>query len=245
MTSNVTIFSILIGQSISAGAIDDANTKTSRAEITLKSATLPRRKPAKTEISLDLQTKVMSFLYMFKRFSSDSFLLSTLKQQMDHPTTNTMRFNTEVSHPVQNIQTAPVRDTQPAFTASVTLQNRSNSVDPLKEYVVPIQKPPSYQRQGSGNYQHTGSALSRQSTNESNDSDTTISQTLNTSASASSTQQPIKKSPREFIIPIAVEGGGIVTPRAGDSIEQSESTATTNSASSFASKRLGRPRKLG
>lgn len=244
MTSNVTIFSILIGQSFSAGAIDDANTKTSRAEITLKSATLPRRKPAKTEISLDLQTKVMSFPPV-KRFSSDSFLLFTLKQQMDHPTTNTMRFNTEVSHPVQNIQTAPVRDTQPAFTASVTLQNRSNSVDPLKEYVVPIQKPPSYQRQGSGNYQHTGSALSRQSTNESNDSDTTISQTLNTSASASSTQQPIKKSPREFIIPIAVEGGGIVTPRAGDSIEQSESTATTNSASSFASKRLGRPRKLG
>lgn len=165
---------------------------------------------------------------------------------MDSPT-NTMRFNTEVSHPVQNIHTAPVRDTQPGFTASVTLQNRSNSVDPnQREYVVPLQKPPSYQRQGSGNYgQHTGSALSRQSTNESNDSDTTISQTLNTSASASSTQQPIKKSPREFIIPIAVEGGGIVTPRANDGIEQSESTATTNSASSFASKRLGRPRKLG
>lgn len=161
------------------------------------------------------------------------------------PPTNTMRFNSELSHPVHGIQTAPIRDTQPGFTASVTLQSRSNSVDPQKEYVIPLQKPPSYQRQSSGNYGQ-GCALSRQSTNESNDSDTTISQTLNTSASVSSTNQPIKKSPREFIIPIAVEGGGIVTPRASsDNIEQSESTATTNSASSFASKRLGRPRKLG
>uniref|UniRef100_A0A336L961 CSON005302 protein n=1 Tax=Culicoides sonorensis TaxID=179676 RepID=A0A336L961_CULSO len=204
----------------SKAGIDDGNTKTSRAEIT---ATLPRRKPAKTEISLDVKTK-----------------------QID-PVSNTMRFNSEISSPVQNIQTAPIRDSAPTFTASVVLQNRSSSVDPQKEHVVPIQKPPSYQRQISGgsNYQNTGSVLSRQSTNESNDSDTTISQTLNTSASASSTQQPIKKSPREFIIPIAVEGGGVVTPRVGDGLEQSESTATTNSASSFASKRLGRPRKLG
>ncbi|XP_063706148.1 uncharacterized protein LOC134835208 [Culicoides brevitarsis] len=205
------------GSSTKVGA-EDNSTKTSRAEITLKSATLPRRKPAKTEISLDIQTK-----------------------QMDPPT-NTMRFNSELTHPVQGIQTAPIRETQPGFTASVTLQNRSNSVDPQKEYVVPLQRPPSYQRQSSSNY-----GLSRQSTNESNDSDTTVSQTLNTSASVSSTQQPIKKSPREFIIPIAVEGGGIVTPRAStDNIEHSESTATTNaSTSSFASKRMGRPRKLG
>jgi len=45
----------------------DHLTKTSRAEITLKSATLPRRKPAKTEIQLDIQTKVFKiYLYFFK-----------------------------------------------------------------------------------------------------------------------------------------------------------------------------------
>lgn len=159
--------------------------------------------------------------------------------------TGQMKYNTEVSHPVHGMSSAPVREAQPTFTASVSVANRSNSLEPQKEHVVPIQKPPSYQRNSSINsYRNTGSTLSRQSTNDSNDSDTTISQTLNTSASGSSTQQPIKKSPREFIIPIAVEGGGIVTPRTNN-VEQSESSATTNSASSFASKRLGRPRKLG
>lgn len=55
-------------------------------------------------------------------------------------------------------------------------------------------------------------------------------------------KQPIKKSPREFIIPISVEGGGVVTPRANN-LDQSESSSTQASAST--SKRLGRPRKIG
>lgn len=38
----------------------------------------------------------------------------------------------------------------------------------------------------------------------------------------SASGDPIRKSPREFIIPIAVEGGGYVTPRA-TSLEPSES----------------------
>lgn len=74
-------------------------------------------------------------------------------------------------------------------------------------------------------------SLSRQSTN---DSDTDI--TSQTPSVASSNAQPIKKSPREFIIPIAVEGGGFVTPRAG-SLEPSESNN-----SSF--NHMGRPRKI-
>lgn len=74
-------------------------------------------------------------------------------------------------------------------------------------------------------------SLSRQSTN---DSDTDI--TSQTHSVTSSNAQPIKKSPREFIIPIAVEGGGFVTPRAG-SLEPSESTN-----SSF--NHIGRPRKI-
>lgn len=74
-------------------------------------------------------------------------------------------------------------------------------------------------------------SLSRQSTN---DSDTDI--TSQTQSITSSNAQPIKKSPREFIIPIAVEGGGFVTPRAG-SLEPSESNNSTFS-------HLGRPRKI-
>lgn len=88
--------------------------------------------------------------------------------------------------------------------------------------------------------------MSRQSTNESNDSDTTptqssFMQSSSTVTSATGEKQPIKKSPREFIIPISVEGGGVVTPRA-NSLDQSESSATTQSSTS---KRLGRPRKIG
>lgn len=65
---------------------------------------------------------------------------------------------------------------------------------------------------------HRTSTLSRQSTNDSNDSDTTqptqsfiqSSSTIGSSMSGGGDKQPIKKSPREFIIPISVEGGGIV-----------------------------------
>lgn len=41
--------------------------------------------------------------------------------------------------------------------------------------------------------------------------------------------QPIKKSPREFIIPIAVEGGGYITPREGSS-EHSDSSHNVSSS---------------
>lgn len=37
---------------------ENPTTKTSRAEITLKSATLPRRRTTKAEIQLDMQPKV-------------------------------------------------------------------------------------------------------------------------------------------------------------------------------------------
>lgn len=73
--------------------------------------------------------------------------------------------------------------------------------------------PKPFQTQRS-NISQRSSSLSRQSTQES-DTDTVTS------------GEPIKKSAREYIIPIAIEGGGYVTPRAG-SLEPSEST---NSAS--------------
>lgn len=83
--------------------------------------------------------------------------------------------------------------------------------------------------------------LSRQSTNDSNESDTTPTQSfVQSTSTVSSDKQPIKKSPREFIIPISVEGGGIVTPKP-NSLETSESTTTQ---SSMGSKRVSRPRRI-
>lgn len=84
--------------------------------------------------------------------------------------------------------------------------------------------------------------MSRQSTNDSESDTTTTNMSQATITGAS---QPIKKSPREFIIPIAVEGGGFITPREG-SIEPSESshtTATTSSRSTFT--RLRPTRRIG
>lgn len=85
-------------------------------------------------------------------------------------------------------------------------------------------KPPlarTFQTQKSNTSQRSGS-ISRQSTQ---DSDT---------ETVTSNGEPIKKSPREYIIPIAVEGGGYVTPRA-TSLEPSEtgSTSTMTSRSRF------------
>lgn len=74
-------------------------------------------------------------------------------------------------------------------------------------------------------------SLSRQSTQDS-DSET-----------AGSTGEPIKKSPREYIIPIAVEGGGYVTPRAG-SLEPSDTTSTTSTMTNKSRSRFGRGRKM-
>lgn len=207
--------------SIPTPTVDE--TKTSHAEITLKSATLPRRKigahgeqPTKGDAQATVQP---------------------------------MRFSTEMQHQVPDLRSAPIREHPIAFT----VQQRANSLEPqVKEQTIPIQKPPTYQRTLSNAFGPSArGSLSRQSTNESNDSDTTLSQSGqmpplpgSVGAASSSSTMPIKKSPREFIIPIAVEGGGFVTPRA-NSLEPSESS-TTNTSTSFSTKqRLGRPRKIG
>lgn len=193
-------------------------TKTSHAEITLKSATLPRRKIGANDPPTkgDAQTTVQP-----------------------------MRFSTEMQHQVPDLRSAPIREHPIAFT----VQQRANSLEPqVKDQTTPIQKPPTYQRNLSNAFGPTArGSLSRQSTNESNDSDTTLSQMPPLPGSvggASSSTMPIKKSPREFIIPIAVEGGGFVTPRA-NSLEPSESSTTNTSASFSTKQRLGRPRKIG
>ncbi|XP_040161238.1 uncharacterized protein LOC120898864 isoform X5 [Anopheles arabiensis] len=253
-----------IPRKVSIGSIPSPpkdETKTSHAEITLKSATLPRRKLSKPlELQGDAQSK------------PDHRMQSPLQPPAFAP----MRFSTEVQHQMPDLRSAPVgREHPPAFAPMAHqhqqhLHHRANSLEPQgKEQPAGAgpQKPPTYQRTASGAYggvpspaQLGRASLSRQSTNESNDSDNTLSQgPMSTNASglmsgtvstSGSTTMPIKKSPREYIIPIAVEGGGIVTPRA-NSLEPSESNASSTGVSGAAGAgfgmkpRLGRPRRLG
>uniref|UniRef100_A0A6E8VFN2 Protein kinase domain-containing protein n=1 Tax=Anopheles coluzzii TaxID=1518534 RepID=A0A6E8VFN2_ANOCL len=253
-----------IPRKVSIGSIPSPpkdETKTSHAEITLKSATLPRRKLSKPlELQGDAQSKPDH----------------RMQPPLQPPAFAPMRFSTEVQHQMPDLRSAPVgREHPPAFAPMAHqhqqhLHHRANSLEPQgKEQPAGAgpQKPPTYQRTASGAYggvpspaQLGRASLSRQSTNESNDSDNTLSQgPMSTNASglmsgtvstSGSTTMPIKKSPREYIIPIAVEGGGIVTPRA-NSLEPSESNASSTGVSGSAGAgfgmkpRLGRPRRLG
>ncbi|XP_066146852.1 uncharacterized protein Nuak1 isoform X2 [Euwallacea fornicatus] len=170
--------------------------QTSSAEITLKSATLPRRKTTKAQIHINYPTQKPA----------------------------QMEFRTEVAHNVE----APAQVRSEVVVPVSGAEDRSS-----KERIIPIafekkvenghkesaQSPPAkppvarpFQTQKS-NVSQRSNSLSRQSTQDS-DSEST------------STGEPIKKSAREYIIPIAVEGGGYVTPRSG-SVEPSDSNAST------------------
>ncbi|XP_077273485.1 nuak family kinase 1 isoform X4 [Temnothorax americanus] len=137
--------------------------------------------------------------------------------------------------------------------AAVPHANRSSSLEPEgrpkaappKERIIPIQveaglertqhsstpppKPPMSQRSMS----QRSDSLSRQSTADS-DTDSALGSTIG--------PEPIRKSPREYIIPIAVEGGGYVTPRSG-SLEPENKTGTPTSTNPSRS-RFGRPRRM-
>ncbi|XP_018787422.1 PREDICTED: microtubule-associated protein futsch isoform X7 [Bactrocera latifrons] len=209
----------IIGNAIqpaSPGGGEPNNTvKTSTATITLKSATLPRRKPsAKTEIQLEIKPRIV-----------------------EQPN---MRFTTEMQHPVADLRSAPPREGPAPYSPIKTMLNaRATSLEP-KEHIIPIQRPQvPYARTTSNTTTRSGS-LSRQSTNDS-ESDTTTTANMSQSTVTGSSQ-PIKKSPREFIIPIAMEGGGFITPREG-SIEPSESSHTASSRSTF--NRLRPTRRIG
>ncbi|XP_036673055.3 uncharacterized protein Nuak isoform X5 [Drosophila suzukii] len=197
--------------------------KTSTASITLKSATLPRRKiNAKAEVQLDIKPRI---------------------PEQGAPPQPGMRFSTEMQHPVADLRSAPPREGPiPYSPIKTTVQARATSLEP-KEHVITIQRPPTqhaYGRTSSNTTTRSGS-LSRQSTVES-ESDATTTATNLSQATITSTSQPIKKSPREFIIPIAVEGGGFITPRER-SVEPSESSHTTSSRSTFT--RLRPSRRIG
>lgn len=150
------------------------------------------------------------------------------------------------------MRSAPIRENQyqsPFNSAFAPTSARSTSLEPQqqqqqqqqkpKEHYIPIQRIGGYVANPSSSQR---SMLSRQSTNDSDTTSETASTTTigaQSSLQTSNSSQPIKKSPREFIIPIAVEGGGFVTPRAG-SLEPSESSNSTSTAFS----RFGRPRKI-
>ncbi|RZC42740.1 hypothetical protein BDFB_000330 [Asbolus verrucosus] len=202
--------------------------KTSSAEITLKSATLPRRKTTKAEIQLNYPV----------------------------PKPATMEFKTEMAH---NIAAPPKAATQRSevvvpVSGHPMVNFRASSLEPEqsakgspKERIIPIsfeqqeigresvQSPPTkppmprpFQTQKSTQSQRSGS-LSRQSTQ---DSDT-----------ETASGEPIRKSPREYIIPIAVEGGGYVTPRAG-SLEPSDTASTTSTMTNKSRNKFGKARRM-
>lgn len=203
---------VAVGTSVEAPG--EGTMKTSRAEIVLKSATLPRRKATKQEVQQDTS--------------------SSTKPEPQ------MRFSTEMQHQMPDLRSAPIREHSTPYSP-LSLHQRAMSLEPqAREHFVPIARPSNYIRTTSSN-PFRATSLSRQSTNESDTETTTTSATQSQqNVAAGGTNQPIKKSPREFIIPIAVEGGGYITPRAG-SLEPSESTASGSTFRSTASrtKRIG------
>ncbi|XP_037947780.1 uncharacterized protein LOC119679474 isoform X2 [Teleopsis dalmanni] len=192
----------MLWKSSPGGEPNNGAVKTSTASITLKSATLPRRKTAKTEIQLEIKPRIV-----------------------EQPS---MRFTTEMQHPIADLRSAPPREGPVPYSPIKTAFNtRATSLEP-KEHIIPIQRPQTAYTRTSSNTTARSGSLSRQSTVDS-ESDTTTTNVSQSTITGSS--QPIKKSPREFIIPIAMEGGGFITPREG-SIEPSESSHTTTSSRS-------------
>ncbi|XP_011307582.1 serine/arginine repetitive matrix protein 2 [Fopius arisanus] len=202
-------------------SLSEEPTMSSKIEITLKSATLPRqRKTSKAEIVLS------GFKPPYKsevEAKIDAFHPQKLRTQ-----------RSEVAFPVGGIV--------PQANRSASLEPENRGKPSIKERIIPISveqghqsppphaKPPMPQRSLS---QKSGS-LSRQSTADS-DTDSALGSTVG--------PEPIRKSPREYIIPIAVEGGGYVTPRSG-SLEPESKGSTPTTASAPRSK-FGRPRRMG
>ncbi|XP_072758056.1 uncharacterized protein Nuak1 isoform X2 [Anoplolepis gracilipes] len=199
----------------------------SKMEITLKSATLPRRKTSKAEITLS-GTKPPETVAFKSEIEAkiDAFQPQKLRTQ-----------RSEVAFPV-----AAVGLPRANRSASLEPQGERQAAPP-RERIIPIQvemgseqhsttPPPKPSLSQKSMSQQSGS-LSRQSTADS-DTDSALGSTMG--------PEPIRKSPREYIIPIAVEGGGYVTPRSG-SLEPESKTSTPTSTNPPRS-RFGRPRRM-
>ncbi|KAG8232871.1 hypothetical protein J437_LFUL012487 [Ladona fulva] len=135
------------------------------------------------------------------------------------------------------------RDEESEAANSFSRSTSQTTTDDVSTSTTTSTRPPLYP-QGQPHLGPRGEVLSRQSTQESDSGDTA------TPGSQAPTPgpEPIRKSPREFIIPIAVEGGGYVTPRAG-SLEPSGQEERQNSADPWQqfharAGRLGRPKRM-
>ncbi|XP_008557009.1 uncharacterized protein LOC103577913 [Microplitis demolitor] len=206
----------------------DEPTMSSKMEIKLKSATLPRpRKTSKAEITLAGVKAPEPAFKSEVEAKIDAFHPQKLRTQ-----------KSEVAFPVAAVT--------PQTNRSSSLEPESNKSRVLgKERIIPIHVEPGHQIQNSSTppskppmpqrsmSQRSGS-LSRQSTADS-DTDSALGSTVG--------PEPIRKSPREYIIPIAVEGGGYVTPRSG-SVEPESKTSTPTSANP-PRPRFGRGRRMG
>ncbi|XP_076754279.1 nuak family kinase 1 [Xylocopa sonorina] len=219
---------------------DEEPKMSSKMEITLKSATLPRsRKTSKAEISL-------SGAKSAKAETAPAAFKSEVEARID-------------AFQPQKLRTQRSEVAFPVAMAAMPHANRSSSLEPEtkprniapKERIIPIQvetqeqeqsqhstsppppsKPPAIPQPVRSISQRSGS-LSRQSTADS-DTDSALGSTVG--------PEPIRKSPREYIIPIAVEGGGYVTPRSG-SVEPESKTSTPTGTNAPRS-RFGRPRRM-
>lgn len=223
--------------------------KTSNAEITLKSATLPRRKTTKAQIELAQPKPSTPTSMGFK--TEMAHRIEAPPPPSSHPQSKLTTQRSEVIFPV---------------TSTPEMDNRASSLEPEKtksiERIIPITidqnaterkdvvtspptKPPTprpfqTQQKSTPLTQKYFTVLLRlfffllnviyfRSTN--------ISRSQSTQEESDLSGEPIKKSPREYIIPIAVEGGGYVTPRAG-SLEPSDTTSTTTTMTNNSRSRL-------
>jgi len=63
-----------------------------------------------------------------------------------------MRFSTEMKHPVADLRSAPIREHQVPYSP-ISVHQRATSLEPqAKELIIPIQRPPTYQRTGSNSF---------------------------------------------------------------------------------------------
>jgi hypothetical protein len=221
---------VLVSPETSSQEISKSTTtepkKCSKMEITLKSATLPRpHKTSKAEITLAGPRPVDAAFRSEVEAKIDAFQPQQLRTQ-----------RSEVAFPVVGAGRQATR------SSSLEPGARGGHRGSFGERLVPIQvepvpqqatvhsttpppKPPVPQRSLS----QRSSSLSRQSTADS-DTDSALGSTA--------APEPIRKSPREYIIPIAVEGGGYVTPRSGSLEPEGKNGTPTGS-------RFGRPRRMG
>lgn len=110
-------FPSLVAQNESDAMDNNGNLKTSTASITLKSATLPRRKAGKSEVQLSIKPPPI----------------------IEQPA---MHFTTEMQHPISDFRSAPVRESPTVYSPIKTrFTGRASSLEP-KEHIIPIQKPP-------------------------------------------------------------------------------------------------------